>query len=101
MLPDDRYRLYQIREDGVAQLITDVIIRGGKSAGTLDLNEQPESLGEQSSTGEPAQLPVDLLEDSGEPLPVDLDRQSLLLKEPQGSQFRLITKAGVLQLRNW
>ena len=36
LLPDDRYRLYLIREDGVAQMVTDVIIRGGRSAETVD-----------------------------------------------------------------
>ncbi len=38
-LPDDRYRLYQVREDGVAQMITDVVVRGGKSAGNVEFDE--------------------------------------------------------------
>lgn len=100
MLPDDRYRLYQIREDGVAQLITDVIVRGGKSVGNIDLDEGLKSLEDQGSTLNELQSPADLWDDSPE-MPVDLRLQSSLLNDPQGSQSQLITKAGVLQLRNW
>jgi len=101
MLPDDRYRLYQIREDGVAQLITDVIIRGGKSAGTLDMDEGPGSLQEQGHTLNDSQPQADWLDDSRDAQPVELGLQSSLLNEPQGGPSRLITKAGVLQLGNW
>jgi hypothetical protein len=61
-LPDDRYRLYMIREDGVAQMVTDVIIRGGRSAETVDdFDESALPVGETSGDqGEPAEPRVDI-----------------------------------------
>ncbi|TVP99999.1 MAG: hypothetical protein EA381_08375 [Planctomycetaceae bacterium] len=71
-LPDDRYRIYEIREDGVSQLVTDVVVRGGKAVERVSVDSNEEERDEQNWQAEPlgASLGDDMSVSSpvGEPL---------------------------------
>jgi hypothetical protein len=55
-LPDDRYRIYEIREDGVSQLVTDVVIRGGKAVERMSVDSNEEEQDDKNSGTEPPEV---------------------------------------------